>query len=49
VQNGASRLVEKRQRAQLPENPTNITFSGQNGLIINGWAVPVERGGINRP
>jgi hypothetical protein len=26
-------------RAKLPENSSNITLSGQNDKIINGWAV----------
>jgi hypothetical protein len=28
-----------KHRAKLPENPANIVLSGQNGLLINGWAV----------
>jgi predicted metalloprotease len=28
--------ADKRHRAKLPENPANITLSGQKGLLING-------------
>jgi site-specific DNA-methyltransferase (adenine-specific) len=32
--------ADNTPRATLLENPTNITLSGQNGLIINGSASP---------
>jgi hypothetical protein len=28
-----------KHRAKLPENPANIALSGQNGLLINGYAL----------
>ena len=35
---GESLLPANTHRAKLPENPSDITVSGQNGLIIHGWA-----------
>jgi len=29
-------IADNRHRAKLPENPTNIVLSGQNGKLING-------------
>ena len=37
-------IADNRHRAKLPENPSNIALSGQNGLLINGWTNPQERG-----
>ena len=31
-------IVDNRYRAKLPENPSNITLSGQNDKLINGSA-----------
>ena len=31
-------IADNRHRAELPENSTDIILSGQNGMIINGWA-----------
>ena len=31
-------IADNRAKAKLPENPVNITLSGQNGKLINGWA-----------
>jgi hypothetical protein len=30
-------ILDNGHRAKLPENPSNITLSGQNDQIINGW------------
>jgi hypothetical protein len=31
------KITDNGHRAKLPENPTNIVLSGQNGQLINGW------------
>jgi len=35
-------IADNRHRAKLPEKPTNIVLSGQNGKLINGWATGGE-------
>jgi hypothetical protein len=35
-------LVDNRHPSKLPENPTQIIVSGQNGLLINGCTKPLR-------
>jgi hypothetical protein len=36
-------IIENRHEAELPENPANIALSGQNRMLINGWAASGRR------
>jgi len=45
---GASLLPDKTHRVKLPENPTYITLSGQNDLLINGSASTLRPGVVGR-
>jgi hypothetical protein len=35
-------MADNRHWAKLPENPTNIALSGQNGKLINGSAPNIK-------
>jgi hypothetical protein len=39
---GRLESIDNRHRAKLPENPSNITLSGQKGLLINGCTKPLR-------
>ena len=36
-------IADSRAKAKLPENPVNITLSGQNGKLINGYVHEVSK------